>query len=56
MPSAATRHRARWRPSAPQAERGWVRLYTEHVTQADTGVDLDFLVGSTDSEPPRQAF
>ena len=27
--------------------RGWERLYVEHVQQADTGVDLDFLVGST---------
>lgn len=27
--------------------RGWERLYVDHVQQADTGVDLDFLVGST---------
>lgn len=50
------RRRAAWRPPAPVAGRGWTRLYTEHVTQADTGADLDFLVGSTDSTPPRQAF
>ncbi len=25
--------------------RGWERLYVDHVRQADTGVDLDFLVG-----------
>jgi dihydroxy-acid dehydratase len=25
--------------------RGWERLYVDHVKQADTGVDLDFLVG-----------
>jgi dihydroxy-acid dehydratase len=25
--------------------RGWERLYVDHVQQADTGVDLDFLVG-----------
>jgi dihydroxyacid dehydratase/phosphogluconate dehydratase len=25
--------------------RGWERLYIEHVRQADTGADLDFLVG-----------
>src|SRR5262245_59109032 len=27
--------RANWIPPAPAADRGWVRLYIEHVTQAD---------------------
>jgi dihydroxy-acid dehydratase len=27
--------------------RGWERLYVDHVLQADKGVDLDFLVGSS---------
>lgn len=27
--------------------RGWERLYVDHVLQADTGVDLDFLVGGS---------
>jgi dihydroxy-acid dehydratase len=27
--------------------RGWERLYIDHVQQADTGADLDFLVGAT---------
>jgi dihydroxyacid dehydratase/phosphogluconate dehydratase len=27
--------------------RGWQRLYVDHVMQADRGVDLDFLVGSS---------
>lgn len=27
--------------------RGWERLYVDHVMQADTGADLDFLVGSS---------
>ncbi|GAA2784601.1 IlvD/Edd family dehydratase [Crossiella cryophila] len=48
--------RAGWRPPAAGPDRGWVRLYREHVQQADRGVDLDFLVGSTDSAPPRAAF
>lgn len=26
--------------------RGWERLYVDHVQQADTGADLDFLVGA----------
>jgi dihydroxy-acid dehydratase len=29
------------------ASRGWERLYLDHVMQADRGVDLDFLVGSS---------
>ncbi|WP_250297860.1 IlvD/Edd family dehydratase [Streptomyces sp. A 4/2] len=48
--------RSGWTAPEPPVERGWTYLYTQHVTQADTGVDLDFLVGSTDSTPPRQAF
>ena len=31
------------------AERGWYRLYIDHVTQADTGCDLDFLIGASGS-------
>jgi dihydroxyacid dehydratase/phosphogluconate dehydratase len=30
-----------------RAERGWERLYIDHVLQADRGADLDFLVGSS---------
>ncbi len=39
--------RSAWRPAPPPSERGWYRLYFEHVLQADRGVDLDFLVGSS---------
>jgi dihydroxy-acid dehydratase len=35
--------------------RGWERLYIDHVRQADTGADLDFLVGSTGSEVGRDS-
>jgi dihydroxy-acid dehydratase len=28
-------------------KRGWERLYVDHVQQADTGADLDFLVGAS---------
>lgn len=35
--------------------RGWERLYVEHVQQADTGADLDFLVGSTGSKVSRES-
>jgi dihydroxy-acid dehydratase len=36
-------------------ERGWERLYVDHVLQADTGADLDFLVGSSGSEVRRDS-
>jgi dihydroxy-acid dehydratase len=35
--------------------RGWERLYVDHVQQADTGADLDFLVGSTGSQVGRES-
>ncbi|GKQ40571.1 IlvD/Edd family dehydratase [Streptomyces sp. A012304] len=35
--------------------RGWERLYVDHVRQADTGADLDFLVGSSGSEVSRES-
>ncbi|TQS19090.1 dihydroxy-acid dehydratase [Microbispora hainanensis] len=49
------RRRAAWRPPQPPATRGWVRLYSEHVMQADQGADLDFLVGGSGSAPPRHS-
>ena len=36
-------------------ERGWQRLYVEHVTQASTGADLDFLVGASGHEVHRES-
>ena len=35
--------------------RGWEKLYVDHVQQADTGVDLDFLVGASGSEVSRES-
>lgn len=37
------------------ATRGWERLYIEHVGQADTGADLDFLVGASGSAVSRES-
>jgi dihydroxy-acid dehydratase len=36
-------------------KRGWERLYVDHVLQADTGADLDFLVGSSGSNVSRES-
>jgi dihydroxy-acid dehydratase len=47
--------RSVWKPPAPVATRGWSKLYVDHVTQADTGVDLDFLVGSSGSTVTRES-
>ena len=49
------RRRAAWAPPEPVAARGWARLYVDHVTQADTGADLDFLVGSSGSTVTRES-
>ncbi|MFB8777593.1 IlvD/Edd family dehydratase [Streptomyces broussonetiae] len=38
-----------------QPKRGWERLYVDHVQQAHTGADLDFLVGSSGSEVSRES-
>jgi len=43
------RRRAQWTPPPPPASRGWTWLYTEHVQQADSGADLDFLTGGSGS-------
>jgi len=36
-------------------DRGWQKIYVEHVMQADTGADLDFLIGSSGSEVTRES-
>ncbi|MDQ1572126.1 MAG: hypothetical protein QOF79_2800 [Actinomycetota bacterium] len=35
--------------------RGWAKLYVDHVMQADTGADLDFLVGSSGDRVSRES-
>jgi L-arabonate dehydrase len=47
--------RADWTPPKPSADRGWVRLYVEHVLGADRGADLDFLVGGSGDDVPRHS-
>ena len=41
------RRRAAWKPAGPPSDRGYYRLYYDHVLQADRGADLDFLVGAS---------
>ena len=37
------RRRATSAPAPPVPDRGYARLYAQHVTQADEGCDFDFL-------------
>jgi dihydroxy-acid dehydratase len=46
--------RAEWKP-APVPERGWAKLYVDHVLQAHEGADLDFLVGKSGAPVPRES-
>lgn len=46
--------KARWVLPDAGPERGYVHLYVEHVNQADTGCDLDFLVGKSGAAVPRE--
>ena len=47
--------KAKWKPPKPHADRGWVKLYCETVTQADQGVDLHFLVGKSGAKVGRES-
>ena len=48
--------RSAWRPPSPHADRGYIKLYVDHVLQADEGADLDFLLGKSGSAVPRDNF
>ncbi|HZR27742.1 MAG TPA: L-arabinonate dehydratase [Terriglobales bacterium] len=48
------RRRSAWKPPQPPFERGYYQLYHQHVLQADQGADLDFLVGRSGAEIPRE--
>jgi L-arabonate dehydrase len=48
------KRRADWKPLESPA-RGYAKLHETHVMQADTGCDLDFLVGKSGAEIPRES-
>ena len=50
-----TRRRTRWSPPEPATDRGYCRLYVDHVLQADRGVDFDFLVGGSGAPVARDS-
>jgi len=47
------RRRGEWQPPAPALDRGYWKLYHDHVLQANEGADLDFLVGRSGAFVPR---
>lgn len=47
--------RAAWEPPVANDGSGWVRLYRDHVLQADRGADLDLLVGCRGDAVPRES-
>lgn len=49
------RRRAAWSPPGPAPSSGYAWLYTEHVTQADTGADFGFLRGARGHAVPRDS-
>jgi dihydroxy-acid dehydratase len=54
-PEELAERRKKWSPPPATVTRGWERLYYDHVNQADTGADLDFLVGKTGSAVGRHS-
>jgi dihydroxy-acid dehydratase len=46
------RRKAAWKPLPPRFERGYGRMFQEHIGQADDGCDFDFLeAGAEVAEP-----
>jgi len=48
--------RAAWTAPLPHHDRGYGKLYLDHVQQADRGVDFDFLVGGSGTPPSKVSF
>ncbi len=49
------RRKENWKPIHKKYDRGYVSLYQKHVGQANSGVDLDFLIGGSGSEVTRDS-
>jgi dihydroxy-acid dehydratase len=47
------KRRSGWLPPKPMAQRGYVKIYIDHVQQAHLGADLDILNGGSDGEVTR---
>jgi L-arabonate dehydrase len=49
------RRKAAWKPPVLPVPGGYQQLYVDHVAQADTGADFDFLVGCRGHEIARES-
>jgi len=49
------KRRQAWKPAPAAFDRGYARLYVEHVMQAHQGADLDFLVGTSGAKIGRES-
>jgi len=49
------KRKAAWTPPEEPTGRGYAQLHDRHVNQADTGCDLDFLVGGSGAPVPRES-
>ena len=48
--------RSAWQPPDAPHDRGYGKLFLDHVQQADLGVDFDFLVGASGTPPSKVSF
>eukprot|EP01124_Arcella_intermedia_P005594 TRINITY_DN13312_c0_g1_i1.p1 TRINITY_DN13312_c0_g1~~TRINITY_DN13312_c0_g1_i1.p1 ORF type:complete len:600 (+),score=121.07 TRINITY_DN13312_c0_g1_i1:69-1868(+) len=57
VPEGEIQRRKRgWRQQRPAiSDRGYTKLYVDHVMQADQGADMDFLVGKSGAPVPRES-
>jgi dihydroxy-acid dehydratase len=47
------KRKSKWKAPKPPLDRGYWKLYFDHVLQANDGADLDFLVGKSGAFVPR---
>ncbi|MCL4141088.1 UNVERIFIED_CONTAM: hypothetical protein GTU68_002176 [Idotea baltica] len=47
------RRKSLWKPVEHPNPRGYLKLYLDHVMQADKGADMDFLLGKSGSAVPK---
>ena len=50
------RRRATLQLPPPAFERGYGKMFIDHVQQADKGADFDFLVGGSGTPPSKVSF
>jgi dihydroxyacid dehydratase/phosphogluconate dehydratase len=46
------KRREAWKPKARKYERGYGKIFSQHVSQADKGCDFDFLEGTAPIPEP----